>query len=386
MMIYVFAISVCLMLLVYALDIVFLDESKAHLDMGEESVSSKIYSSLITKSHDFQAGLLLLFVLSFVVAVVSACELWGIAYALLVVFAIMLVIVGISALFEKIEENEFFGRLSVAIYWILFPFCKLFSTLLLLFRNNVSINRNYEIEETAQSVDTKEVKEENEVEIFRNALDFSSLKIKNIMIPRTEIVALDVSASVEEFRQLFIETNYSRILIYKDNIDAIIGYAHSSDIFDCPAEISDVINPIVVVSEDMEASKLLHVLQKQRKSLALVVDEFGGTAGIITMEDMMEEIFGEIDDEYDDDEKLVMKMTRENEYVFSGRLEVDVVNEKMNLDLPQSADYETIAGLVLSTNNILPSKGEVVEVKHKFAFEIIKVSATRIDLVKMHLI
>lgn len=374
------------MVLVYALDIVFLDESKAHLDMGEESVSSKIYSSLIKKSRGFQLELLMLFVLSFVVAVASACELWGIACALLSVFAIMFVIVCISALFAKVEENEFLGRLSVALYWILFPFEKLFFIVFFLSKNNVSINRNYEIEETAKSVDTKEVKEENEVEIFRNALDFSSLKIKNIMIPRTEIVALDVSASVEEFRQLFIETNYSRILIYKDNIDTIIGYAHSSDIFDCPAEISDVINPIVVVSEDMEASKLLHVLQKQRKSLALVVDEFGGTAGIITMEDMMEEIFGEIDDEYDDDEKLVMKMTRENEYIFSGRLEVDVVNEKMNLDIPQSPDYETVAGLVLSTNNILPSKGEIVEVKHKFAFEIIKVSATRIDLVKMRLI
>lgn len=374
------------MVLVYALDIVFLDESKAHLDMGEESVSSKIYSSLVKKSRDFQLELLLLFVLSFVLAVVSACELWGIAYALLSAFVVMLVIVCVSALFKETVENEFLGRLSVAIYWILVPFNKLFSVLFFMSKSNVSINRNYEMEVTAKSADTKEVKEENEVEIFRNALDFSSLKIKNIMVPRTEIVALDVSASVEEFRQLFIETNYSRILIYKDNIDTIIGYAHSSDIFDCPAEISDVINPIVVVSEDMEASKLLHVLQKQRKSLALVVDEFGGTAGIITMEDMMEEIFGEIDDEYDNDEKLVMKKTREDEYIFSGRLEVDVVNEKMNLDIPQSPDYETIAGLVLSINNILPSKGEVIEVKHKFAFEIIKVGATRIDLVKMRII
>lgn len=386
MMVYVFVISVFLMMMSYALDIIFLEESKAHLDMGEESVSSKIYSSLIVKSQGFQLELLLLFILSLVVSLFSAGKLWGIIYTIPVLIIEVIVILSISFLVTKIEANEFLGRFSVLFYWLLFPFVKFFSWIFLLSSCKVSINRNYEIKDVALSVDSSDVKEENEVEIFRNALDFSSLKIKNIMIPRTEIVALDVTASVEEFRQLFIETNYSRILIYKDNIDTIIGYAHSSDIFDCPSEISDVINPIIVVLEDMEASKLLHVLQKQRKSLALVVDEFGGTAGIITMEDMMEEIFGEIDDEYDDDEKLVMKKTGEGEYIFSGRLEVDIVNEKMNLCIPQSPDYETIAGLVLSTNNILPSRGEIVEVKHKFAFEIIKVSATKIDLVKMHLI
>ena len=272
--------------------------------------------------------------------------------------------------------NEAIESFSGVFHLAAYPIARLFKNS----EYEISVDRSYELNNCATgSYD----KAENEVEIFQNALDLSSLKLKNCIVPRTEITAIEVGSSVDELKKLFISTNYSRILVYKDNIDCIIGYVHSSDIFDKPSEISDILNPIIVVSEEMAANKLLKVLQKQKKSLALVVDEFGGTAGIITMEDLMEEIFGEIEDEYDNEDEYVQKKISNEEYLISGRLEVEETNEKFGLDLPTSPDYETIAGLILTHHNILPKKGEFIKIGKKYNFEVIKVETTKIDLVKL---
>lgn len=224
--------------------------------------------------------------------------------------------------------------------------------------------------------------EVDEVRLFRNALEFSNVLLKDCIVPRTELEAIDVNAGIEALRQLFVESNCSRILVYKENLDNMIGYVHSSDMFDQPEDIQSLLNPLIVVPEFMAANKLLKIFLQRKKSLALVVDEFGGTSGIVTLEDMMEEIFGEIEDEHDEDE-YVAKSLNKDEYILSGRLEIEQVNEDFGLSLPVSDDYQTIAGLILAYNEILPQKGEVVELHPNFSFTIIRLVATRIDLVRL---
>jgi len=223
---------------------------------------------------------------------------------------------------------------------------------------------------------------DNEVRIFQNALDFSKVKLKNCIIPRTEIVAIELDATVAELQALFVESHYSRILVYKENTDNIVGYVHSLDMFGKPADIKSLLNPLIIAPETMAANKLLKLFLQQQKGIALVVDEFGGTAGIITLEDIMEEIFGEIEDEHDEENEHIAKQIRSNEYLFSGRLEVKEVNEQFALKLPLSEDYITIAGLILSKNEVLPAKNDQVTIG-KYRFTILRVTATRIELVKM---
>ncbi|MCB9018464.1 MAG: hemolysin family protein [Paludibacteraceae bacterium] len=223
---------------------------------------------------------------------------------------------------------------------------------------------------------------DEEVRMFQNALDFSNVRIKDCIVPRTEIAAIDVESSLDDLKSMFVDLNYSRILVYKDNIDNILGYVHSLDMFDNPHEIKDMLNPLPVVRENMPANRMLRIFLQQHKGMALVVDEFGGTAGIVTLEDIMEEIFGEIEDEHDEDEAYVSKKMGKNEYLLSGRLEIDAVNESYGLHLPVSEEYTTIAGLLLHENYILPDKGDEVLVG-RYDFSIMKVSYTRIELVRL---
>jgi CBS domain containing-hemolysin-like protein len=223
-----------------------------------------------------------------------------------------------------------------------------------------------------------------EVKLLKNVLDFSKIKIRECIIPRTEIAAIEVGESLEVLQNRFINTGHSKILVYKKSIDHIIGYVHVSELFKNPKNLKNTINPLSIVPETMTANKMLEVFTKEHRSIALVVDEFGGTAGIVTMEDILEEIFGEIDDEHDVSDLIEKKISNE-EYVFSGRLEIDYINEKYNLEIKESENYETLAGFILHHNESIPKNDEQLEIDN-FRFKIQLASDNRIDLVNMQII
>ena len=222
---------------------------------------------------------------------------------------------------------------------------------------------------------------DTEVKIFQNALEFSNVKVRDCIVPRTEIVACDKEVSTDELRSRFIETGLSKILIYDENIDNIIGYIHSSELFKHPDNWLEQLCKVSIVPETMAANKLMRVLMQEKKSLAVVVDEFGGTSGIVTLEDLVEEIFGEIEDEHDMKREVARKVS-ENEYLLSGRMEIDTLNEMFGLDLPESDDYVTIAGLILHYYQKFPKLNESIEYG-KYTFKIVKATATKIELVRM---
>ena len=217
---------------------------------------------------------------------------------------------------------------------------------------------------------------EHDVKIFQNALDFSKIKLRECIIPRTEIVAIDIDSSIEELTRKFIESGYSKILVYKENIDHIIGYIHSSELFKNPKNLRSRIIEIPIVPETMAASKLMETFMQKKRTIAVVVDEFGGTSGIVTLEDIMEEIFGEIEDEHDVVEHEARKVN-DSEFILSGRLEIDYVNEKFNLDLPVSEDYETLAGFILHFHEKIPKVNERITII-KFTITLLKASLNNI--------
>lgn len=225
---------------------------------------------------------------------------------------------------------------------------------------------------------------DNEIKLFRNALDFSKVKLRDIMVPRTEIEAMDIESSVSELRQKFIETGYSRILFYQDNIDNLIGYLHHSVIFTNPESIRPNLRKVLIVPETMAASKLLSKFIAQKRSIAIVVDEFGGTSGMVTIEDILEEIFGEIEDEHDTVD-LIDRKTGENEFILSARIELDYLNEKYNLGFPVEEDYETLAGFILYHYESIPKINTLVTIE-RYRFKVLKASNTRIELVSLHLL
>ena len=220
-----------------------------------------------------------------------------------------------------------------------------------------------------------------EARLMKNALDFSNIKVRDCAVPRTEIVAVDINDSIDELKQKFIDTKYSKILVYQYNIDNIIGYVHVSEMFHAAKSIRSMMTQIVVVPETMRANTLLKLFTEQHKSIAIVVDEFGGTAGMITLEDVLEEIFGEINDEHDVNE-LEEKQLSETEYIFSSRLEIDYLNEKYNLKLPISDDYDTLSGLLLNQTGAIPKSGDVVEFED-FEIKILTTSSARIETVRL---
>jgi CBS domain containing-hemolysin-like protein len=242
------------------------------------------------------------------------------------------------------------------------------------------IDLNYLIQESFENPES-EKELENEVKIFQNALDFSKVKLRDCFVPRTEIIALDYDSDIEVLKETFIETGFSKIPIFKGDIDNIIGYIHSSEMFEHQKDWKKQINQIPIVPENMAAQKLMKTFMSQKKSIAVVVDEFGGTAGIVTLEDIMEEIFGEIEDEHDIHDYVAEK-TGENEYLFSGRLEVDTINDRFNLNIPESDDYETIAGFILHNHQHFPKLNEVIRIEH-FTIKCMKVTNNRIELVRV---
>lgn len=279
-----------------------------------------------------------------------------------ILFVLMMIVISISELLIKLfspqlstKEEINFGRVDLEHY----------------------IKEGTEHNNAQEEVD-------HEIQIFQNALDFSKVKARECMIPRTEIVALEMEDDITKLRDTFVETGLSKILIYKGSIDNIIGYTHSFELFKKPESIKSILIPLPIIPMTIAANEILEIFIKQRKSIAVVVDEFGGTAGILTIEDIIEEIFGEIEDEHDKEE-LEEKKISDTEYLFAARLEVDYLNAEYNLKLPESDNYETIAGLIIDTHESIPDLNERIRTEN-FVFTVKKVFQNKIDLVHLELI
>ena len=298
----------------------------------------------------------------------------------------------------RINPNSvlrFFALPVYPIYLILYPLSKLTSLFSkgVLWLSGVKISNHQEENAMSkvdldffiqQSIDEadNEQEVETEMKIFRNALDFSNVKLRDCMIPRNEIVAVDRDKTMrQELISTFIETGLSKIIVYKENIDDIVGYIHSSEMFKQSVDWRVHIKPILQVPETMLASKLMKSLMQQKRSIAVVIDEFGGTSGIITLEDLLEEICGDIEDEHDI-RNYVSQKVGENEYLFSGRLEIEKINEMYDLEIPESDEYQTIAGYILYHHKTIPQQGEIVEIG-PYKFKILKRNATKIEIVRM---
>lgn len=301
----------------------------------------------------------------------------------------------------KINPNLMMRIFSIplfVLYVVLFPISKLASGISYLFLRIMGTKVNKEAQDKAftkvdldyfiqssieNAADEEEL--ETEVKIFQNALDFSNIKIRDCIVPRTEIVAVDrVDTSLDALKALFVESGISKIIVYDGNIDNVVGYIHSSEMFRNPQDWRSAVKEVPIVPETMSAHKLMKLFMQQKKTIAVVVDEFGGTAGIVSLEDLVEEIFGDIEDEHDNT-SYVCKQVGEGEYVLSGRLEIEKVNETFGLDLPESDDYITIGGLILHHYQSLPKLHEVVRID-QFEFKIVKVTPVKIELVKLKIV
>ncbi len=297
----------------------------------------------------------------------------------------------------KISPNSTLSAFAIPAfisYLILYPISRLASSLsaFILYLTGTKINK-----ETKEKAFTKvdldyfiqssieKVQDQNaidtEIEIFRNALDFSSIKVRDCMVPRTEIIAVDINATLDELKAEFIDHGISKVLVYKEDIDNVIGYIHSSELFKPLTDWRQHTRTIPIVPETMSAHKLMQQLMQQKRSLAIVVDEFGGTSGLVSMEDLVEQIFGDIEDEHDTNSSIAKKIG-ENEYIFSGRVEIEKANEEFGLKLPESDEYQTIGGLILHEYQSFPKMHETIAIGN-FQFKIIKVTATKIELVKL---
>ena len=241
---------------------------------------------------------------------------------------------------------------------------------------------NYISKQLENAKDSEEV--DSEIQIFQNALEFDSVKAREIMIPRTEIFAVDINESIANLKALFIKTGYSKILVYKDSLDNVLGYAHAFELFKNPSTIQSILLPVEFVPESMMINNVLNVLIKKKKSISVVLDEFGGTSGIITVEDIVEELFGEIVDEHDTVDLLENKIN-DNEFEFSARLEVDYLNEQYNLNIVEDEAYETLGGFIVYHNEDIPKQDEVIEINNLY-FKMLKVDSSKIKEVYLKIL
>ncbi|MGB5942918.1 MAG: hemolysin family protein [Leeuwenhoekiella sp.] len=238
---------------------------------------------------------------------------------------------------------------------------------------------NY-ISEQMEAVETHE-EIDSEIQIFQNALEFSELRTREVMVPRTEIIAVEKDASLQELNALFTETGLSKILVFQESVDDIVGYVHSFELFKQPRDIAGILMPVIFVPETMLVKDVLNILIKKRKSIAIVIDEYGGTSGMMTVEDIVEELFGEIEDEHDS-VILIEERLDERTYTFSARIEVDYLNEEYKLDLPDSENYETLGGLIVNHTEGIPQENDVVDIEG-YQFLILKTSNTKVELVQV---
>ena len=285
-----------------------------------------------------------------------------------------------------------FSLILFVFYVFLWPLTALVvflsNVILKLFGNHESLNKvsfkktdlDLYINELKKDLDEGE-EMEHDVKIFHNALSFSEVIARDCMVPRNEIVSLEINDKVEDLKKLFLDSGHSRILIYKDNIDNIIGYVHSLELFKIPISIKSMLIPVSIVPESMSGIKLLEDFIDKKRSVSVVVDEYGGTSGILTMEDIIEEIFGEIDDEHDQEE-FIHKELKENVFLFSGRLEIDFINEKYRLKLPVKEDYETLSGMIVSFAETIPKRREIFKIEN-YELLVLEVDDTKISKVQL---
>lgn len=297
----------------------------------------------------------------------------------------------------KINPNLALNVFAVPLlvsYIVLYPISKFASGVSCLFFRFFGMKMNKDTTDIAfgkvdldyfvqSSIDNAENEEEldTEVKIFQNALDFSNIKIRDCIVPRTEVVAVELTTSLDDLKNRFIESGISKIIVYDGNIDNVVGYIHSSEMFRAPKNWHDNVTQVPIVPETMSAHKLMKLFMQQKKTIAVVVDEFGGTSGIVSLEDLVEEIFGDIEDEHDNT-SYISKQIDEHEYVLSARLEIEKVNETFGLDLPESDEYLTVSGLILSQYQSFPKLHEIIQIGC-YQFKIIKVTATKIELVRL---
>jgi putative hemolysin len=239
---------------------------------------------------------------------------------------------------------------------------------------------NYIVEQMSTVDDDDDV--DSEIQMFQNALEFSGVKARDVMSPRTEIVAIDLFDTIAELKELFIETGYSKIVVYENSLDEIVGYVHSYDLFKKPTSIKAIVISVEFVPETIYIKDVMNLLTKKRKSVAVVLDEYGGTSGIVTIEDIVEELFGEIEDEHDSDEELIEKELGDDTYVFSARFDVEYLNQTYKLNIPESDSYGTLGGFIVDFTNDIPLKGELITIG-SYHFVIEEATNKKIELVKM---
>ncbi|MEP2968677.1 hemolysin family protein, partial [Nonlabens ulvanivorans] len=241
---------------------------------------------------------------------------------------------------------------------------------------------NYITEQMESAQEQDEV--DTEIQIFQNALDFSAVKAREVMVPRTEMISVQQDIDIKELNKKFVNTGLSKILIHHETIDDITGYVHSFDLFKSPDDLNSIVRSVINVPETMLAKDVLNLLMKRRKSIAIVLDEYGGTSGLITVEDIVEELFGEIEDEHDSD-TLIDTQISDTEFKFSARLEVDTINENYKLDLPENEQYETLGGLIVFETEGIPTEGDIVTIE-QYKFTILETSNNKIDLVELEIL
>lgn len=412
-MIYIFIISLCLLLSAFfsGMEIAFVSANrfKVEVDRKKGTLSASIIGGFLEKPSQFISALLVgnnIALVVYGITMAKMLEPWIRTFtaqesAILIIQTIistLIILVTAEFLpkaFFRINPNRMLDIFAVPariIYFLLYPLVWLidrFSQQVLASLFKIRLNEEQmtfgrsDLDEYVNEFTTTEEEEEvdSEIQIFRNALNFSDIKVRECMIPRVEIVAMNIENDVDELKQKLIDTGLSKILIYRDDIDNIIGYVHSFELFQKPKAIKNVIRPISLVPESTKVKDLLKQFGQQHRSVAVVLNEFGGTAGMVTVEDIVEEIFGEIEDEHDKEELIDEKIS-DSEFRFSGRIEIDLINQNYGLDMPDSDDYETLGGFIIEHHQSIPQVKDRIRIGN-FLFTITKMESTRIEEVHM---
>ncbi len=410
----IIAITLALSAFFSGMEIAFVSSNKLRIELekGKGFLSARLVSGFVHHPSRFIGALLVGNNISLVIYGIAAAAILGpvlknalpVALAtesIILVFQTILstMLILITAEFLpkilfRLNPNGLLNFFSVPVYLVyllLFPFMYFFLGLSELILRYIFGMKTGTVRYQFTAIDFDEyirdfyspaaaqVDEASEMQMIQNVRDFHSTKVRECMVPRNEIIAVADNIAIEELHSLFIETQHSKIPVYKESIDNLTGYVHLYDLFGKPANIKSVARTVIIVPETIAASDVLDMMISQRKSVAVVVDEFGGTAGMVTVEDLIEEIFGEIEDEFDVDEQHV-KQNSANEFILAGRLEIDYLNQEHSLNLPQSDEYETLAGLILNHHQSIPQIREEIQID-RFTFTILEASGSRIDKV-----
>ena len=408
-------ISIILSAFFSGMEIAFVSANKLHIELEKkrEGFIPKILNIITQKSSKFITTMLVgnnisLVIYSYYMGIflvkLLPLESYNNFSVLLIQTFISTIIILITAEFLpkaifRIYANEVLKLFVVPAYvfYILFHFFSEFITIIsdfflrVFFKTDADEQQtefskeelgNYISEQLETGNDEDHV--DSEIQIFQNALDFQNVKAREVMVPRTEIIAVELHEKVAHLKKIFIDSGLSKVLVYKSSLDDVIGYVNAFELFKKPKTIKSILLPIEIVPESMMINDVLNNLMKKRKSVAIVVDEYGGTSGMITLEDIVEELFGEIEDEHDTQEFLE-KMVSDNEFTFSARLEVDYLNEEYDLNIPKSEAYETLGGFIIDYTESIPKENEIVRIEN-FEIKIIKVSSAKIEEVFMKIV